>query len=212
MDTQQPTALPAWRVRLIRVQEHETIPTAKPGRKPLSEHAAAAKLIRQTLKRVFPGTAFTVTSDCYSGGDSVHVSWTDGPTEEMVEQVVDRHQEGHFDGSIDLYQYSNDRDDIPQVMFVHCQRRPSPAAFAATVALVNRRYGWDLRVNDRIPTDIDHTSDAPRDNGYGYRSHELHRAYARMALFCPACDAATLPGDAFCPMCGDRLEELPLNY
>ena len=45
-----------------------------------SEHAGAAAMIRRELRIRYPHTAFRVTSKCYSGGSSVRVSWTDGPT------------------------------------------------------------------------------------------------------------------------------------
>src|SRR5574343_581629 len=50
------------------------------GNKKLSSHAAAAKGIREELKKTFPGIKFSVISDSYSMGDSVHINWTDGPT------------------------------------------------------------------------------------------------------------------------------------
>jgi len=41
-----------------------------------------AKEIRKTLKLHFAGVKFSVRSKSYSGGASVNVSWTDGPTEQ----------------------------------------------------------------------------------------------------------------------------------
>ena len=64
--------------------------------------AETAKLIRAALKRAFPGVKFSVRSDVYSGGASINVKWSDGPTGEMVEAVAGAFQGGRFDGSIDL--------------------------------------------------------------------------------------------------------------
>ena len=44
-----------------------------------------AKIIRQELAKAFPGIKFSVKSKSYSGGSSIDVGWTDGPTPKMVE-------------------------------------------------------------------------------------------------------------------------------
>lgn len=51
-------------------------------------HTETAKLIRQTLKAKFTGTKFSVRSSAFSGGTSVDISWTDGPTEKAVERAI----------------------------------------------------------------------------------------------------------------------------
>ncbi len=38
--------------------------------------AETAKLIRKALKETFPGQKFSVTTDTYSMGASINVSWT----------------------------------------------------------------------------------------------------------------------------------------
>lgn len=45
--------------------------------------------LRAILKREFPGVKFTVHSDTYSMGDSVHVRWVDGPDRDAVQGIVD---------------------------------------------------------------------------------------------------------------------------
>ena len=61
-----------------------------------------AKLIRAQLKAKFPGVKFSVRSDIYSGGSSIRVGWTDGPTGDDVEAVTSNFAGGGFDGMIDL--------------------------------------------------------------------------------------------------------------
>lgn len=61
-----------------------------------------AKYIRNDLKRSFPGTKFSVTSEYYSMGSSVNIRWTDGATEEHVRQVCSKYCGDHFDGMIDM--------------------------------------------------------------------------------------------------------------
>lgn len=70
--------------------------------------AETAKLVRQALKRAFPGVKFRVHSDNYSGGASIDVSWIDGPKPKEVEHVAKQFAGGDFDGMIDLkYSWSS---------------------------------------------------------------------------------------------------------
>ena len=82
-------------------------PWAIPRGTALSEHARAAKNLKTELQRAFPGTKFAARSSSFSGGDSIDIRWTLGPTAKEVGEIADKYQEGHFDGMIDLYE--NDR-------------------------------------------------------------------------------------------------------
>lgn len=64
--------------------------------------AETAKLIRQALKAKFPGQKFSVRSSVYSGGASIDIAYTGGPTSEAVEAVTDAFAGGGFDGMIDM--------------------------------------------------------------------------------------------------------------
>lgn len=92
------------------------------GRTFKTESATAAYRIKEELKEKFPDTKFTTRSKVYSGGDSVDIEWTNGPTTEQVEKYTSKYQEGHFDGMIDLYEYSNTNKDIPQAKYVFTRR------------------------------------------------------------------------------------------
>lgn len=59
--------------------------------------AQVAKLLRVHLKREFPGVKFSVRSESYSGGSSVRVEWTDGPTEAAVRAVTYHYKGKYFD-------------------------------------------------------------------------------------------------------------------
>mgnify|MGYP001573907191 CR=1 FL=1 len=61
-----------------------------------------AKLIRSALRADFQGCKFSVRCDRYADGSSVHVSWTDGPTERDVSSLVKPYEGSDFDGSIDM--------------------------------------------------------------------------------------------------------------
>lgn len=78
---------------LLRPSEHESTLTC------------AAKNIRTLLKAAFPRTKFTVRTERYSGGNSINVGWTDGPTTSEVKAITDRFQGGDFDGMTDSYDY-----------------------------------------------------------------------------------------------------------
>lgn len=64
--------------------------------------AETAKLVRRTLKREFPGVKFSVRSKTYSGGASIDVGWTDGPTAKQVGAITGPYAGGRFDGMIDM--------------------------------------------------------------------------------------------------------------
>ena len=196
------TTIQSWRKRLMQAHEHETLPVG--GKRALSSQAAAAKMIRKTLKTVFPSTTFSVTSDSFAGGDSIDIGWTDGPTTDMVEAVTSRHEYGHFDGMIDLYEYSNTRDDIPQSKYVHGQRGFSRESLIAAIEYCNKRYGWDLRIHPEHRC-VDHESDFHTGNGWA--SHDVNRFMHKTSLLCDNCTANTLPGDQFCSECGSPLTD-----
>ena len=50
--------------------------------------AAAAKLLRGKLAAAFPATKFSVRSSRFSMGESIDVSWTDGPSEKRVKAIT----------------------------------------------------------------------------------------------------------------------------
>lgn len=79
-------------------------PLAIPRTEGLSEHARAAKNLKQELRQAFPGIKFAVKSSSFTGGDSVDIRWTAGPTRKQVSAITDKYQEGNFNGMIDLYE------------------------------------------------------------------------------------------------------------
>jgi hypothetical protein len=69
--------------------------------------AEVAKMIRRQLKKAHAGVKFSVRLDRYSGGSSIDIRWTDGPTVKTVEQTTAAFAGRRFDGMIDL-QYGAD--------------------------------------------------------------------------------------------------------
>jgi hypothetical protein len=90
--------------------------------KTLTQSAQAAKAIKQELKSVFPDINFSVKSSNFSMGDSVNISWTDGPSTDEVENITGKYQYGSFNGMEDIYENTNNRNDIPQSKYVSCSR------------------------------------------------------------------------------------------
>jgi hypothetical protein len=105
----------------------------------LSTHAHAAKLIRADLKKAFPNIKFRVVSDSFSMGTSIDVYYVDGPKSREVEAVIKKYQYGEFNGYTDGYEYSNSRDDIPQVKFV-CANRESSTPYLEDVLECAENY------------------------------------------------------------------------
>lgn len=87
-----------------------------------SQQAEAATQIKKLLKKEFPKVKFSVNSSRFSGGNDVNIEWNLGPTTEEVNQLVRKYQYGSFNGMIDLYEYDNKIEGIPQAKYVLCQR------------------------------------------------------------------------------------------
>lgn len=101
--------------------------------------AETAKLVRKALKDAHPGVKFNVRSHSYSGGASIRVSWTDGPTQSEVEETARRYKGASFDGMADILSYHDtllSTEDGAELVsfgadFVSCSRTLSPEFTAA---------------------------------------------------------------------------------
>lgn len=107
----------------------------------MTEHAQAAKAIRQELKKAFPNIKFTVRSSSFSMGDDVRIDYVNGVPSKEVEKIVNKYQAGQFDGMQDLYEYNNRRSDIPQVKYVLVQREISQDVREAVKQRIAKEYG-----------------------------------------------------------------------
>ncbi len=95
-----------------------------PPKKYVPERVQVGKEIRKILKKNFPETKFGVKTEVFSGGDSARAVWVDGPTEEQVQKLIKKFQEGNFNGMIDMYEYHQDREGIG-VKYVQADRELS---------------------------------------------------------------------------------------
>lgn len=109
-----------------------------------SSSANCAAAIREELKKEFEKVKFSVKSSNFSGGDSVSIEWTDGPTSEQVDGVVKKYQYGHFNGMDDIYEYSNSREDIPQSKYVHTNREISDEVKNIVLESLRSFYSEDV--------------------------------------------------------------------
>lgn len=84
----------------------------------LTESARASAMIKKELRKMFPNVDFKVKSKNYSGGDSVHVKWTDGVPTEKVKKLLWKYEDGYFDPMQDMYIYSKKEDNLPKAKYV----------------------------------------------------------------------------------------------
>lgn len=107
--------------------------------------------LKTELQKAYPGIKFSVRSDSYSGGCHIAISWTDGPTNDQVEKISGKYQEGHFDGMIDCYEYN--RDDIWTDLFggakyVQPSRSYSGDAYHWAVRKVEKDWGVEIKISE----------------------------------------------------------------
>lgn len=116
----------------------------------------AAKNLRTELKRAFPAVSFQVRTEKYSGGNSVNVSWTDGPTREQVEKIANKYAGGTFDGMTDSYEHKRSpwTELFGEAKYVFCNRSYSDKAVES---VIRRVCNW-LGGIDQIPTVADYRS------------------------------------------------------
>ena len=110
-----------------------------------STQAKASKAIKAELKSTFPTTKFSVTSESFAGGNSVRISWTDGPQEKDVKSITDKYQYGSFNGMEDIYEYNNKNEDLPQAKYVQVSRHISAQNEAKAIDQINEDFGLNIQ-------------------------------------------------------------------
>lgn len=100
---------------------------------------SAAKNVRRDLKKAFPGVKFSVKSS-YS---TINVSWQDGPTRRQVEDVIDKYQQGTFDGMTDCYEYHTSpfNERYGAVQYTFAERDHSEELRATATRLIEQQSG-----------------------------------------------------------------------
>lgn len=114
----------------------------------------AAKNMRIELKRAFPGVAFAVRTSKYSGGNSVNISWQDGPNAQQVKRIADKYAGGWFDGMTDSYEHKRSpwTEVFGEARYVFCERSYSDKMLQSIITRVCARLGG----MDAIPSVADY--------------------------------------------------------
>ncbi len=104
-----------------------------------------SKEVRKVLKKAFPDTKFSVRSEIYSGGSSIDVRWTNGASEDKVEQVIGQYHGSDFDGMIDLKSsngrpYGND--------YIFCHRTVTDDIKLKEAQEIAKKYGVNEEISD----------------------------------------------------------------
>lgn len=104
--------------------------------------AVAAKNLRKILKREFPGVKFSVTISRFSGGNSMDVRWTDGPTSDAVGKFSELFSAGSFDGQDDCYTYSRASfaELFGSAKYIHTSRDYSDTLVSKAIAELAEEY------------------------------------------------------------------------
>lgn len=109
----------------------------------LTDTAATAKVIKAHLKKEFPSVKFSVTSETFSMGNSVHIKWTDGPLQEAVERITNQYRYGRFNAMED-YAYTVDIDEeklgCSGAKYISCRRQLSSELKAQIQEVLDRDF------------------------------------------------------------------------
>lgn len=150
---------------------------------------AAAKNMRIQLAEAFPGIKFSVKSSRFSMGDSINVSWVDGPNSDQVDEIIDRYAAGHFNGMEDIYEYGKDawNDAFGDAKYVSGVRQNSDKAIESAMRSVFARYGFQF-VDQQPPSVADFRAGKcwairPQDGGH-YNLQDLIYQVASKRVWC----------------------------
>ena len=117
-----------------------------------------AAMLRKALRATHPGVKFSVRTNTYSGGASLDVKWTDGPTEDEVRATTELYRGATFDGMTDSKHHhetliADESGDVQSVRFaadfVHTYRALSPEFVAAVASMIAAQ---DARGRDSQPS------------------------------------------------------------
>lgn len=112
-----------------------------------------AKLVRKELKKQFPGQKFSVRSDRYSGGSSIDVKWTNGPSEDAVQEVAGHFKGATFDSMTDCKRYN----DSPYCNdYIFFRRDLDKNLYISEVKRISAELGYTVPENIQY-NDVYHT-------------------------------------------------------
>lgn len=110
-------------------------------KKQISEHAHAAKLIRQELKK--NGIKAKVRSSSYAGGSSIRIALNNElpAVADAIKRFADDFQMGNFNGMEDIYEYGSNEKGLPQVKYVFVENRMDDSIYQAAWDYVKSHWG-----------------------------------------------------------------------
>lgn len=112
----------------------------------LPKEKQAVNQIRRLLEKLYPSTKWVITSDSFSGGNGVRISWEDGPTKKEVEEITNPYQYGGLNER-GVYDFTNERPNLPQVKYVLLEREPTQKTRQALIDEFEER--WGMKYNNR---------------------------------------------------------------
>ena len=156
--------------------------------------AETAKLVRAALKESFPGVKFSVRSSVYSGGASIRVGYTDGPTSDEVNAVAKTFEGAYFDGMIDykgcVYHEINGKSVRMGANFVFVNRSFSDPVIQSAIDEVYEKLEGNFKdENTPKPTVEDfkmgRTWGLKISGGFGSNAvqREIHQTLAAKSLY-----------------------------
>jgi hypothetical protein len=105
--------------------------------------------VRKVLKEKFPKTKFGVRSKTYTGGGSVTIEWTDGPSTKSVDEAVSHLNGRHFDGMDDSTSYTRTKEtqsdgstrEVQHYAYIFTERNYSKEFMTDVVAKLVEKTG-----------------------------------------------------------------------
>lgn len=117
--------------------------------KKFSKASRVARIIKERLVKKFPNVNFKVRSAVFDDGDSIRITWYDGPSIPKVEAVYAKYQYGHYDYETNTYIKSNVRAGIQQVKTITTGRLMSGTTEEMILKQLQARYPNDCAGIDR---------------------------------------------------------------
>ena len=120
----------------------------------ISNHAAAAKAVRAFMKK--QGIKGTVKAARGAGTSSIRVSLTNGtPTDTAtVTEFAKQYQYGHFDGMYDSYEFSNCREELPQVKYVFVEADFDKETKQKALDALSAEFNLPAMSYDSVPYEV----------------------------------------------------------
>lgn len=161
--------------------------------------AETAKLVRTALKEAFPGVKFSVRSSVYSGGASINVGWTDGPSADQVKGIVSMFEGSYFDGMTDYKGSNYSSLDGQEVRFgadfIFVNRQFTAPYLTRAASFVLNYYGLDNEVvidsgSKYSGAYIKSVNNLPASEARGFSAYDIQRRINEEASKYSSDDAA----------------------